>query len=159
MVLIGSGLMVWVAITANTISAGEQQYFDRDDLYYAECVPVDQRKTYKYYGNESRFIVKGSTRERCAKWSDASFRLRTKVTDRWGTAKAWVYPEEYITHGQCRNFDFTLKDKRGVQHVIMHLKLHSGSYPGPWCYKEKGDLFVPMPCFGPCSKQTRVTPG
>uniref|UniRef100_A0A915AZT1 Envelope glycoprotein D n=1 Tax=Parascaris univalens TaxID=6257 RepID=A0A915AZT1_PARUN len=149
------GCVVLSYILAATIVRGRKQpYFNRDDLYYAECVPSDEIKTYKYYGNQSSYITSISNPQQCSLWSDASNYIRTKRA----YTLVWFYPEESLAHNQCRSLDFTLVDKYGRQHAIAYFKLHHGAYPGPWCYAKIVNEFIPMPCFTDCPKEIQTKP-
>uniref|UniRef100_A0A915AXZ5 Envelope glycoprotein D n=1 Tax=Parascaris univalens TaxID=6257 RepID=A0A915AXZ5_PARUN len=132
--------------------------FSRSKLKFksldAECVPSDEIKTYKYYGNQSSYITSISNPQQCSLWSDASNYIRTKRA----YTLVWFYPEESLAHNQCRSLDFTLVDKYGRQHAIAYFKLHHGAYPGPWCYAKIVNEFIPMPCFTDCPKEIQTKP-
>lgn len=49
----------------------------------AECIPSDEIKTYKYYGNHSYYIAEQSNRHQCAMWLDASASIKAKSAPVW----------------------------------------------------------------------------
>uniref|UniRef100_A0A0R3RGE8 Kringle domain-containing protein n=1 Tax=Elaeophora elaphi TaxID=1147741 RepID=A0A0R3RGE8_9BILA len=112
-----------------------------------ECIPTAYLKNYLYYGNVSTYIpmmisTATSVKEnvssmlgRCEVWKSVvsamiQWALNNSIKD------YWIYPDEFMNHSNCRNFDLTQQNDDKNHHLAVHMKIikSNASSIGPWCY-------------------------
>nr|CDP95664.1 Bm9828 [Brugia malayi] len=116
-------------------------YFQFDDMFYVECIPTAHLKDYLYYGNVSTYIrgslltVTTPLSGRCEVWKNVISAMTKWAVDN-GVKDYWVYPDEFMIHNNCRNFDLTLTNNDNNRHLATHMKIiePNASAIGPWCY-------------------------
>ncbi|CAG9534972.1 unnamed protein product [Cercopithifilaria johnstoni] len=132
-------------------------YFQFSDMFYVvdvhsdvECIPTAHLKDYLYYGNASTYISRSllmtdtpisvmksisSLSGRCEIWRSAVSAMTLRAVNN-SIKDYWIYPDEFMNHNNCRNFDLTLRNNDNNRHlaVLMNIIKSNASAIGPWCY-------------------------
>ncbi|VDK71720.1 unnamed protein product [Litomosoides sigmodontis] len=129
------------------VASRKSPYFQLDDMFYVECIPAAHLKDYLYYGTVSTYIPTGSSlmtntsmsatklSGQCEVWKNA-MNAMTQWAVNNSIKNYWTYPDEFMNHNNCRNFDLTLRNNDNNQHLALHMKMIKSNAPaiGPWCY-------------------------
>ncbi|MCP9262037.1 hypothetical protein DINM_005334 [Dirofilaria immitis] len=135
-----------------------------------ECIPTVHLKDYVYYGNVSTYIngsllmtsipisvTKSSSSSsllgQCEIWKHVmSSMTRWAVNN--NVTNYWTYPDEFVNHNNCRNFDLTRINDNSHYHLAIHMKIikPNSSPVGPWCYAydHVHKIYYVARCFPEC---------
>uniref|UniRef100_A0A1I8EWY0 Kringle-like domain-containing protein n=1 Tax=Wuchereria bancrofti TaxID=6293 RepID=A0A1I8EWY0_WUCBA len=106
--------------------------------FHVECIPTAHLKDYLYYGNVSTYIrgslptVTTPLSGRCEVWKNV-----ISAMTKWAVDNGFrIYPDEFMNHNNCRNFDLTVTNNDNNRHLATHMKIikPNASAIGPWCY-------------------------
>ncbi|VBB26088.1 unnamed protein product [Acanthocheilonema viteae] len=116
-----------------------------------ECIPTAHLKDYLYYGNVSTYIsesllltstprsvtkpASSSLSDQCEVWKNVVSAM-TQWAINHSIKHYWIYPDEFMNHKNCRNFDLTVRNNDNSRHLAVHMKIikSDASAVGPWCY-------------------------
>uniref|UniRef100_A0A915PLD4 Kringle-like domain-containing protein n=1 Tax=Setaria digitata TaxID=48799 RepID=A0A915PLD4_9BILA len=127
----------WTVLFVLFVKSKPSPYFEFDDMFNTECIPTDHLKDYLYYGKVSTYIERSglmtsspspamrsasSVLGRCEIWKSV-----VNVMVQWAINHSikdyWTYPDEFMSHDNCRNFDLTQKDKNSNDHLAVRMKI------------------------------------
>ncbi|EFO18150.1 hypothetical protein LOAG_10348 [Loa loa] len=140
----------WIVLPILFVKSRSSLYFQPDDMFYVECIPTAYLKDYLYYGNVSTYIrgsllmtttpisVTKSTSSllgQCEVWKNVGSAMTQWAVNN-SIENYWIYPDEFMDHNSCRNFDLTLINDNNNRHLAIHMKIikSNTSATGPWCY-------------------------
>ncbi|KAL3994782.1 hypothetical protein ACH3XW_23140 [Acanthocheilonema viteae] len=144
-------LYCWIMLSILSVRSRTSQYFQFNDMFYVECIPTAHLKDYLYYGNVSTYIsesllltstprsvtkpASSSLSDQCEVWKNVVSAM-TQWAINHSIKHYWIYPDEFMNHKNCRNFDLTVRNNDNSRHLAVHMKIikSDASAVGPWCY-------------------------
>ncbi|KAM3719041.1 E3 ubiquitin-protein ligase [Dirofilaria immitis] len=163
-------LYEWIVLSILFAKSRPFPYFQFDDMFHVECIPTVHLKDYVYYGNVSTYIngsllmtsipisvTKSSSSSsllgQCEIWKHVmSSMTRWAVNN--NVTNYWTYPDEFVNHNNCRNFDLTRINDNSHYHLAIHMKIikPNSSPVGPWCYAydHVHKIYYVARCFPEC---------